>query len=69
MKNNQYFTADCNGVPLQFTGSGRAIQCDPEQPADLFNSVPQAQAALDRAEEAGGSVHYWPGTREILPVA
>ena len=53
--NTKYIAVDCSGSALQFTGSGRSVQCD-RADADLFATVEEAQAALKNAEEKGGSV-------------
>jgi len=53
--NTKYIAVDCSGSALQFTGSGRSVQCD-RADADQFDTVEAAQSALKRAEEKGGSV-------------
>jgi hypothetical protein len=50
----KYIALDCNGDALQFTGSGRSIQCGKDD-ADKFESEEAAEAALKLAEETGGS--------------
>ena len=55
MKTNKYVAIDCNGSTLQFTGSGRSVQCHDEA-ADLFDTQAEAEAALKLAEERGGRV-------------
>lgn len=53
--NTKYIAVDCSGSALQFTGSGHSIQCDRAE-ADQFDTIEAAQAALNAAEEKGGSV-------------
>lgn len=51
----KFSCVDCNGSALQFTGSGRSVQCADEA-ADLFDTQAEAEAALKLAEERGGQV-------------
>jgi len=55
MKTAKYAALDCNGSALQFTASGRSVQCADES-ADLFDTQAEAEAALKLAEEMGGQV-------------
>jgi hypothetical protein len=55
MKTTKYAALDCKGLALQFTASGRSVQCADEA-ADLFDTQAKAEAALKLAEECGGQV-------------
>ena len=55
MNTAKYAALDCNGSALQFTASGRSVQCADES-ADLFDTQDEAEAALKLAEEMGGQV-------------
>lgn len=58
MKNKDgYICRDCNGIALQFTGSGRLVQCE-DGNEDVFETKEEAKSALKNAEEPGGEVQY-----------
>lgn len=50
----RFIALDRNGSPLQFTASGRSVQCAKRQ-ADTFPTKEAAIEALTKAEEHGGS--------------
>ena len=52
----QFAAYDVYGRPLQFTGTGRSIQCDRLAQADRFGTREEAESALEEAQEFGGSV-------------
>lgn len=51
----KWMVRDCYGHALQFTGSGRSVQCD-EKDADIFDSQAEARDLLLRSMEFGGEV-------------
>ena len=58
----KYYAMDSTGWALQFTGSGRSVQCSVGD-ADRFPTTEAAQAALDLAGENQGDVS-WIGVSE-----